>query len=54
MREYEVKGETSLYKLHDFLQNDFDFSPDQMVAFRGYDESTVCLIWETAQWIWYL
>ena len=38
MREYEVKGETSLYKLHDFLQNDFDFSPDQMVAFRGYDE----------------
>ncbi len=37
MREYEVKGETSLYKLHDFLQNDLDFSPDQMVAFRGYD-----------------
>ena len=38
MREYEVKGETSLYKLHDFLQNDFDFSQDHMVAFRGYDE----------------
>ena len=38
MREYEIKGETSLYKLHDFLQNDLDFSPDQMVAFRGYDE----------------
>ena len=38
MREYEIKGETSLYKLHDFLQNDLDFSPDQMVAFRGLDE----------------
>lgn len=38
MREYEIKGETSLYKLHDFLQNDFDFAPDQMVAFRGLDE----------------
>lgn len=38
MREYEVKGETSLYKLHDFLQNDLDFSPDQIVVFRGLDE----------------
>lgn len=35
MREYEVKGETTLYRLHDFLVNDLDFSPDQMVAFRG-------------------
>ena len=35
MREYEIKGETSLYRLHDFLVNDLDFSPDQMVAFRG-------------------
>lgn len=33
-----MKGETSLYKLHDFLQNDLDFAPDQMVAFRGLDE----------------
>ena len=37
MREYEIKGETSLYRLHDFLVNDLDFSPDQMVAFRGLD-----------------
>lgn len=35
MREYEIKGGTSLYKLHDYLLNDLDFSPDQMVAFRG-------------------
>ena len=35
MREYEIKGETTLYKLHDFLTNDIDFAPDQMVAFRG-------------------
>lgn len=39
MREYEIKGETSLYRLHDFLLNDLDFSPDQMVAFRGLDEN---------------
>lgn len=38
MREYEIKGETTLYKLHDFLVNDLEFSPDQMVAFRGLDE----------------
>lgn len=37
MREYEVKGETSLYRLHDYLVNDLDFSPDQMVVFRGLD-----------------
>lgn len=37
MREYEIKGETSLYKLHDFLANDFGFDPAQMVVFRGYD-----------------
>ena len=38
MREYEVRGETSLYKFHDYLQNDLEFSPDQMGAFRGLDE----------------
>ena len=38
MRKYEVRGETSLYKFHDYLQNDLEFSPDQMVAFRGLDE----------------
>lgn len=37
MREYEIKGETSLYRLHDFLSNDFAFAPDQMVLFRGLD-----------------
>lgn len=37
MREYEIKSETSLYSLHNFLLNDLDFSPDQMVAFRGMD-----------------
>ena len=39
MREYEIKGETSLYKLNDFLINDLDFSPDQMVVFRGLDNA---------------
>lgn len=37
MREYEIKGETYLYKLNDFLVNDLDFAPDQMIAFRGKD-----------------
>ena len=36
MREYEIKGDTTLYKLHNFLLNDFGFAPDQMVIFRGY------------------
>lgn len=35
MREYEVKGESSLYSLNLFLQNDLGFAPDQMVLFRG-------------------
>ena len=35
MREYEIKGSTSLYSLHLFLQNDLGFAPDQMVVFRG-------------------
>ena len=35
MREYEIKSDISLYSLHNFLLNDLDFSPDQMVAFRG-------------------
>ena len=36
MREYEIKGDTSLYKFHNFLLDDFGFAPDQMVMFRGY------------------
>ena len=39
MREYEVKGEMSLYALHDFLVNDLGFAPDQMVMFCGVDEN---------------
>lgn len=35
MREYEVKGSSSLYSLHLFLQGDLGFAPDQMVIFRG-------------------
>ncbi len=34
MREYEIKGITSLYALHLYLQNDLGFAPDQMVLFR--------------------
>lgn len=43
LREYDIKAETKLYKLHDFLQNDLGFSPDQMVLFRGLDEDGVVL-----------
>ena len=39
MREYEIKGGTSLYDLHEYLLNDMGFSPDQMVLFRGLDAS---------------
>lgn len=39
MREYEVKGESSLYSLHLFLQNDLGFAPDQMVLFRGLSKT---------------
>ena len=39
MREYEIKGGTSLYDLHEYLLNDLGFSPDQMVLFRGLDAS---------------
>lgn len=41
LREYDIKAETKLYKLHDFLQNDLGFSPDQMVLFRGVDKDGV-------------
>lgn len=43
LREYDIKAEFTLYKLHDFLQNDLGFSPDQMVMFRGVDEDGVVL-----------
>ena len=38
MREYEVKGDTSLYDLHKFLLHDLGFVPDQMVAFKGVND----------------
>lgn len=38
LREYEIKGETSLYSFHEFLLNDLGFAPDQMVVFRGLDD----------------
>lgn len=37
MREYEVKGSSSLYTLHLYLQNDLGFAPDQIVLFRAID-----------------
>ncbi len=37
MREYEVKGSSSLYALHLYLQNDLGFAPDQIVMFRAID-----------------
>lgn len=37
MREYEIKGDISLYDLHEYLLNDMGFAPDQMVVFRGLD-----------------
>jgi len=38
LREYEIKGNTSLYSLHLFLQDDLGFAPDQMVMFKGLDK----------------
>ncbi len=39
MREYEVKADMTLYDLHEYLVGDLDFSPDQMVLFRGLSKS---------------
>lgn len=38
MREYEVKGSTSLYSYSIYLINDLGFAPDQMVVFRALDK----------------
>ena len=35
MREYEIPGDYSLFKLHTWLTSQFEFNPDQIVAFRG-------------------
>lgn len=37
LREYEVDSSMSLYRIHEFLQNDLELPPDQMVAFHGLD-----------------
>jgi len=34
-RNYELKGNMSLYAVHEFLCSEFLFSPDQMVLFQG-------------------
>lgn len=39
MREYEVKGDMTLYDLHEYLTDDLDFAPDQMVLFRGLNSA---------------
>ncbi|MCI2082401.1 MAG: plasmid pRiA4b ORF-3 family protein [Bacteroidales bacterium] len=37
LREYEVKSETTLFGLHNFIQNSLGFAPDQMIMFLAYD-----------------
>lgn len=39
LREYEIRGNTSLYSLHLFLQDDLGFAPDQIVMFKGLDKN---------------
>lgn len=41
MREYEIKAEMKLYRLHEFIRTDLGFAPDQMVMFEGYDKDGV-------------
>ena len=36
LRLYEAKTDTSLYRLHHFLQNDLSFAPDQQVFFKTF------------------
>ncbi len=36
-RVYEIKGETTLFKLNSFLMGDLGFSPDQIVLFETFD-----------------
>ena len=38
-REYEFKSDMKLYSLNEFLLNDLDFSPDQMIIFEGIDKN---------------
>lgn len=36
-RVYEIKGDTTLFKLNNFLLGDLGFSPDQIVLFDTFD-----------------
>ena len=38
-RDYEFKGESSLYKVMEFIQNQLGFVPDMMILFQGLDEN---------------
>jgi len=38
-RECEIKGESSLYKVMEFIQGQMGFVPDMMVLFQGVDEN---------------
>ena len=37
MREFEVKSTMNLYKLHEFIQNELSFAPDQVVCFEAFN-----------------
>ena len=37
LREYELRGDHTLYDLHEHIQNDLAFAPDQMVTFYVTD-----------------
>ena len=39
LREYEIPSDMKLFKLHEFLQNDLGFSPDQMVLFQSINDN---------------
>lgn len=41
LREYEIRSEMKLYKLHEFLRFDLGFAPDQMVVFEALDQDGV-------------
>ncbi len=41
LRVYEVKGTQSLYTLHEHIQNDLGYAPDQMIEFRALNDKGV-------------
>lgn len=38
IRVYEVKSSQTLYDLHEHIQNDLGYAPDQMIEFRTLDK----------------